>query len=140
MAVRITRSGLGLTVGIIVLALVVLGGLYLVKERGEQARREESLKVAQQNLESQSQGESAVPSTDGNNETSGTSTEESTDGPEATGDSSETAGEGSSEVATTETSPNELPQTGPNDAAALLAISMLTFATVSYVASRRALL
>lgn len=141
MAVRITRSGLGLTVGIIVLALVVLGGLYLVKERGEQARREEAIKVAQQNLESQSQEGAAAPSTDGSNENSGTGTEESTGGQEAVGDSGEVAvqGGGSTE-ASGENAPGELPQTGPNDAAALLAISVLTFAGASYIASRRALL
>lgn len=142
MAIRITRSGLGLTVGIIVLALVVLGGLYLVKERGEQARREESLKVAQQNLEAQSQDGTTAPSTDGNTENSGTPAEESTDGQEAVGDNGEVSVQenSSSEAANGEAAPVELPQTGPNDAAALVAIGALTFAGASYIASRRALL
>jgi LPXTG-motif cell wall-anchored protein len=125
MAVRITRSGVGLTVGIIVLALVVLGGLYLVKERGEQARREDAIEVAQETLESESAEEgSLTPSIDGNNEV----TDE--------GDSSEQSQQ--MPAGGTDQSPQELPATGPTDAASLLVLGALSFTVASYFSSRRA--
>ena len=141
MAVRITRSGVGLTVGIIVLALVVLGGLYLAKERGEQARRADAIEVAQQNLESQSGTGTLTPSVDGDVEESGTPSEESQGESEATNGSEEgttTEEEVAVEESVAEESPEELPQTGTNEITAIIAIAMLTFASVSYIASRRA--
>lgn len=120
MAVRMTRAGVGLTVGIIVLALVVLGGLYLVKERGEQARREDAIEIAQGNLESESQnGSVEAPSIDGVGEGV---TPESND--------SENSG----------AAPNELPATGMSEIAPVLGIGLLAFSVASYLASRRALL
>ncbi len=138
MAVRITRAGVGLTVGIIVLALVVLGGLYLAKERGEQARRADAIEVAQQNLDAQSGTDTLTPSIDGNTEQSGANNEEST---ESTNDSeASTTEEGATtQESTTQGSPNELPQTGASETAAIIAVALLTFACVSYSASRRAL-
>ena len=159
MAVRITRAGVGLTVGIIVLALVVLGGLYLAKERGEQARRADAIEVAQRNLDAQSGTGTLTPSIDGDVEKSGTPSEEtkdkadkSTEGSngstEGTGGANEGVGSttdgasgstnGSSET-TTQQSPNELPQTGASETAAIIAIALLTFASISYWQSRKAL-
>ena len=125
MAVRITRAGVGLTVGIIILALVVVGGLLLVKERGEQARREDAIEIAQQNLESQSQEDPALtPPAEEQPTDEGTDGSIATDGETANG-------------ATDEASPEELPQTGPADTMAILVVAMLTFASVSYIVSRR---
>ena len=155
MAVRITRSGVGLTVGIIVLALVVLGGLYLAKERGEQARRADAIEIAQQNLDAQSGTGAITPSIDGEVEESGTPSEESEaesgSGEGSNGSSEESAGTGNEnegaastdengvvEGESTEQSPEELPQTGASETAAIIAIALLTFATASYLSSRRA--
>lgn len=145
MAVRITRSGVGLTIGIIILGLVVLGGLIIVKQRGEQARRDEAVKIAQQNLESQSTGVLS-PGTDSSNSTSSGSSNDTntatsgTSGGTANSDSASTGSTnaGSSNVATNSTT--QLPQTGPSDFVPVLAIGALTFAAVSYVRSRRTLL
>ena len=60
MAVYTKRTGLALTVGIIILSLVALGGLYLVKNQGEQARREEAVKVAEERLKAESEQEVAL--------------------------------------------------------------------------------
>jgi LPXTG-motif cell wall-anchored protein len=133
MAVRITRSGVGLTVGIIVLALVVLGGLYFVRERGEQARREDAIEVAQENLESQSERESALNPSDENGD-------EATDDGSTADDGDQTqempvGGTGQGGPA----APQELPATGPTETAAMVIIGLLSFATASYVMSRRAL-
>ena len=131
MAVRITRAGVGLTVGIIVLALVVLGGLYLAKERGEQARRADAIEVELQNLDAQSGTYTLTPSIDCNTEQSTESTNDS--------EASTTEEGATTQESTTQGSPNELPQTGASETAAIIAVALLTFASVSYSASRRAL-
>lgn len=131
MAVRITRAGVGLTVGIVILALVVLGGLYIAKERGEQARRDDAIEVAQENLESESETGVLAPSPESDNEQSGDS--------EA---ASNTTTDDADDMPTTgaEVPPEELPQTGPAEQlTALIAIALLSFAAASYVTSRRAL-
>lgn len=139
MAVRITRSGVGLTVGIIVLALVVLGGLYLVKQRGEQARREEVIQIAQENLEEQSETGTLTPSVDGNNETSGTVTEEETT-TETTTDNGTTTEESTTTTEEETVVATELPATGMNETYAIIVVGLLAFAGASYLSSRRTLL
>lgn len=136
MAVRLTRAGLGLTVGIIILGLVVLGGLYLAKQRGEQARREAAIEVAQQNLESQSKGTGSLnPDTDS---TKDTPKDESKSSGASSGSSSSTSGSTGS-TGSSESTVDELPQTGTVDVAPALALGMITFAVASYVSSRRTL-
>ena len=139
MAVRITRSGLGLTVGIIVLGLVVLGGLYLVKQRGEQARRADVNEVAQQTLESQSENGTTTPSIDGETEQSGTQSEETQTGENGANEQQSATSEETAvdEMATTGTTPEELPQTGPNEVSTLFVVALLAFATASYITSRK---
>jgi len=131
MAVRITRAGVGLTVGIIILALVVLGGLYLVRERGEQARRDDAVEIAQENAESEA-GET------------GTLTPTVIDGNEEAGEEASpaesTANNTKSDTSEESTAtPGELPATGPSDIAGLLILGLLSFMAVSYMSSRRAL-
>lgn len=134
MAIRITRAGVGLTIGIILLGLVVLGGLYFVKQRGEVARRDQALEIAQQNLESQSQNGANTLSPDENNSSS-------TDENSSNGSSNGSSSTNSDDQASTNTpTPNsELPQTGPSDVAPVLILGLLTFMSVSFLASRRVL-
>lgn len=131
MAVRITRAGVGLTVGIIILALVVLGGLYLVRERGEQARRDDAVEIAQENAESEtSETGTLTPTVNEGNEEAG---EEATPEESTSNDTqSNTRQQGAA-------TPEELPATGPSDIASLLILGLLSFMAVSYVSSRRAL-
>ncbi len=129
MAVRITRTWVGLIIGIIIVALVVLVGISLAKQRGEQARRDEAVKIAQQNLESQSQN-GALNSGDPDDKK----------GDEKSPGNSSGAGDGGNK--SPEKSPNtsELPQTGPVDSLmSLVAVAMVTFAATSYFVSRRSL-
>jgi LPXTG-motif cell wall-anchored protein len=118
-----------LTVGIILITGLIVGGLFWAKESGEQARREEAIKIAEQNLQDQSDtdvalnGDTTEPST-GNTETQTP--------PENTDDQQSTSA--------TITDVSELPQTGPADSAMFIAVGALTFATVSYYRSRRTLL
>lgn len=114
MAVRVTRAGVGLTIGIIILAIVVTGGLLIAKQRGEQARHDEAVKVAQQNLDAQNQEQGAL------NEGDKTPSKSDDKSPEPETD--------------------ELPATGAGDTA-LMAVGAgaVTFGLVAYTRSRRAL-
>ena len=112
---RITRAGVALVLGIILLVGILWGVLYFAKERGEQARREEAIAIAEQQLTDESNGEIAIE------------VEEAAEQPKPEQESS-TAGGGAS----------ELPQTGPADTfVALFAIVALTVASASYVQSRK---
>ncbi len=137
MAVRITRAGVGLTIGIIVLAAVVLGGLYFVKQRGEVARRDDAIAIAEQKLESESTGV-LTPATDTSKDAStDTSKDPDKSQPTTTSKPADTSGTKNTNVATTPAT--QLPQTGPADTASLLAVGLLSFAGISYLNSRRVL-
>jgi LPXTG-motif cell wall-anchored protein len=125
MAVRITRSGVWLTVGIIILGLLVLGGLYIVKQRGEQARREDAIEVARENLESETQDGALTPSQ---------SESENGESPQREQSSANESAPSSNPA------PTELPATGPTEVFSLLAVGMLAFATTSYFRSRQLLM
>lgn len=126
MAVRVTRSGVALTVGIIIIGLLVLGGLYVVKQRGEQARREDAIQVAQENLESQSSQNGAL--------NPGTDSSDTATTPRDDGDRSQQMPTGGNSNAAT---PGELPATGPTEVASLFAVALLSFSMVAYAQSRK---
>ncbi len=128
MAIRITRAGVALTVGIILVTGLIIGGLFLVKNQGEQARRDDAINIAEQNLEEQSDEGVALNEGEGNTETS---QNEETESQQSAGSSE----------ATEQVAASELPATGPADtAAALFVVGLLTFASVSYYQSRKLLL
>jgi FtsZ-interacting cell division protein ZipA len=131
MAIRtVTRAGVGLVVGIIILGLLVLGGLYLVRERGEQARREEAINIADQQLQAESNKDIAINTDDNSNETPA----KEDAAPAATGQA-DTKDE--SPVTTTPpAAATELPQTGPG-AISVVGIGLLSFAVASFVHSRK---
>ncbi|MFZ1250798.1 MAG: LPXTG cell wall anchor domain-containing protein [Candidatus Microsaccharimonas sp.] len=135
MAVRITRAGVALTVGIILAAVLVIAGLLWVKNAGEQARREEAVKIAEQNLRDQANTETAL-----NDESTNEQENSSQNQSEATpNDTTENSGS----VATNPQSADstaELPQTGPSGIAAIFGTGLLTFFGVAYYRSRRSLL
>ena len=137
MAVRITRAGVGLTIGIIILAAVVLGGLYFVKQRGEVARRDDAIQIAEQKLESESTGV-LTPATDSSNGTSSEKTKDPDTKPSTTTTKpAGTTGTNGTNVAVNPAT--QLPQTGPSDAASIIVIGLLSFAGISYFNSRRIL-
>lgn len=162
MAVRITRAGVALTVGIIILTGLLIGGLLWVRHSGEQARRAEAVKIAEQQLQEQSNQDVSLndgeSSSNGAGEGASNGSNEATNSQEgATSDESTTNGStneqanGSSssdaqDMPTTGTTEgavetaDELPQTGPADAAPFIALGLLTFAGLSYYQSRRVLL
>lgn len=136
MAVRLTRAGVALTVGIIVVTGLIIGGLFWVKHAGEQARYDEATKIAQQKLEDESSKDVALNSGDDEKNTE-TKAENGTNNGAESGASQQTGGN-----ATGEQQATELPQTGPaeDSLTTLVVVGVLAFATVSYWRSRRVLL
>lgn len=130
MAIRqVTRAGVGLVVGIIILGLLVLGGLWLVRERGDQARREEAITIADQQLKAESDEDIALNTGEGTNE-------ESTEQAPAEESPVITSPADNSAVASQPSSAAELPRTGP-EAASIVAIGVLSFALLSFIRSRK---
>ena len=139
MAVRITRAGVALTVGIILVTGLIIGGFFWARQSSEQARRTEAIKIAEQNLEGLANQETALNegeendnSGEGATNTEENTANESTNEPSATEEATDPSRE-TSEV-------NELPETGIADVSALIVIGLVTFAGVSYYQSRRALI
>jgi len=129
MAIRqVTRAGVGLVVGIIILGVLVLGGMWLVRERGEQARREEAINIADQQLQAQSNEDIAIKPNDSNN------APVKQDEPAKTGQTDPSAN--SPVTATPPAAATELPQTGPG-AISIVGIGLLSFAVASFVHSRK---
>jgi len=119
---RLTRAGVVFVVGIIVLALVVFGVIMFVRERGEQARRDEAIAVAEQNLEAQSEVSTS--------ETSDTTTE------------TETTPAESAPTVPTPTTPSaqqtaQLPATGIEGIGPVIILAFVTLAISYYATSRR---
>lgn len=113
---RITRAGMLFVGGIIVLAALVFGGIWLVRERGEQARREDAIKVAEENLQKQSE----VATQPTNNAQQDNSSEQTP-------------------TSVPQTGVEELPATGIEDLAPVLVLAIVALAAGYYVSSRRAL-
>ncbi|MDB5159868.1 MAG: hypothetical protein JWO99_131 [Candidatus Saccharibacteria bacterium] len=130
---RLTRTGLLFVVGILVLGGLVTGGVFLVKNHGEAVRRDQAVKVAEQNLKDQSQVATQPVNAD-NSSSSANSDAAKTDSTSTTTDSSST-------TTTTGSTATALPETGIDDFKTLgsaLIVAILAFSVASYVASRRA--
>lgn len=139
MAIRITRAGVALTVGIIVVSALLIGGFLLARSTAEQARRSEAIKVAQQNLEEASRKQTALNEGNDSQNKDESQSGSSESKPESDMQQNQTQSEQQSAVAPS--SPSELPTTGVGDALGMgLGLALLTFAAVAFVQSRRRLL
>lgn len=129
----------------IVLSLALIGGAYLVKQRGEQARRDQAIAAndtsssndeATNNDEATEAAGTQQPSQDGAQSTDTSSTDTTVSDTEETNTSSQ-----SGEVITpsnTATETTELPRTGiATDIMSILGLLLVTFSIVSYFQSRR---
>lgn len=127
--VRPTRSGVLMTIGIIVLAGLLLGGLFWLKQTGEQARRDEAISTAEQQLQQES--EQGVALNEGDTTQTENTNEETSEG-QAQSDTSS--------VASSAADVQELPQTGPAaNVIGMVVVGLVTFAIASYYRSRRLL-
>ena len=142
---RITRAGIIFIIGIVVLAGLVFGGVMIAKNRGEQVRRDEAIKIAEQTLKDQSEAiatgavDGKTPETTGSTGTTGT-----TGSAGSTGSTGSTGSVGTNGVvattgtATTGTATTQLPATGPTaDLGRLASVAILAVSIAVYVASRR---
>jgi FtsZ-interacting cell division protein ZipA len=144
MAIRVTRAGVALTVGIIVVTGLIIGGLFWIRGAGEQARQNDAAKIAQQQLEEESK--SGVALNEGDDEKSNENESQSSGENNATNNSTnqstsnQTSGISSGSNGTaSNNSASELPQTGAGDMMPALALMLVTFSTVSYLVSKRQL-
>ncbi len=127
--VRPTRSGVLMTIGIIVLAGLLLGGLFWLKQTGEQSRRDEAISTAEQQLQQES--EQGVALNEGDTTQTENTNEETSEG-QAQSDTSS--------VASSAADVQELPQTGPAaNVIGMVVVGLVTFAIASYYRSRRLL-
>ena len=161
MATRAIRAEVGLTVGIIILTLIAFGGLYVMHQRSEQARRDEAVKIADQNIEDQKKSDVALSDDETKKESSNGTTGESTGttAPEApstpvssgnstdtststnansnanTNTNSSTSGNPSTEAVQNGT---VIPQTGPIETLTSIAsIAVMIFVGFTYIHSRQ---
>lgn len=136
MAIHVTRAGVALTVGIILVTGLIIGGLFWAKNQGEQARRDEAITIAEENLEEQSGEEVALNEAEKkqNEENQGASSGNTTG-------NTTTDTESTNNPATVpSTGVEELPQTGPADALSFIGLGLVVFSAVVYYRSRRSLL
>ena len=132
---RLTRTGLFFIIGILVLGGLVTGGIFLVKNHGEAVRRDQAVKVAEQNLKDQSQVATQPVNT-------ATSSDASSDAAKTNSTSTDTGTSSATSTATTAgANVTKLPATGIDDFKTLgntIIVAIFTFSVASYVASRRA--
>ena len=131
MAVRITRAGVALTVGIIVLTGLVIGGLLWVKHTGDVARRDQAVAIAQQNLEKDS-NKGVVLNDGSSSKDNSQSSQQQSSQQQSNSQSASNSSDG------TAPSASELPQTGPSNGLSFIMIGILVFLGMSYTQSRRA--
>jgi len=137
MAGRITGAGVALTVGIIVVIGLIVGGLFWARQSAEQARNDETAKIAQEQLEKESDEEVALNEGDNKDENKDESKQESSSS--TSGGTSNTA-QSPATIPSGGQSTTELPQTGPSDALPIVGAGLLALASFAYYKSRRALL
>ncbi len=147
---------MALTVGIIVVTGLIIGGLFWIRGAGEQARQSEATKIAQQQLEEESRNDVALNEGDeankdetkseeesssngsGSTSTNGQLNTESQTGSQGQSGSNSTSGNASNSGSSS-TGATELPQTGIDDAAPAFVLALLAFSIGSYISSRRQL-
>lgn len=145
-----TRNQGGSVVGFlavgVLLAVVLIGGLYVVQRYKSSIDESTEIAVNSQSNDEKNTSENANSNTDStsgssaNNDKSTTNNTDSstTNNSTTSSSSSQVSGSASSAESSTATT-RELPQTGPAETATqMAAISALTFAIVAYLRSRRA--
>ena len=142
MAVRITGAGVALTVGIIVVTGLIIGGLFWIRGAGEQARQSEATKIAQQQLEEESRNDVAL--NEGGEEKadeneSQSSTENSASSSASEQNASNQTGNAGLNFSNSGSAVSELPQTGAGDIMPAVVLALLAFSATSYVVSKRQL-
>ena len=142
MAMQTAGQRVALAVGIIVLAVAAVTAITIVKQRGEQARHTDTLKIASSDERKTppKEGDSSSSSQDGKEQSDTPRTDDDArtkqdePAPTNTAAQPESADQQDSEPQTA----TELPQTGAHGILAALPLSLVACAAVAYVQSRRA--
>jgi len=131
---RLTRTGILFVIGIVVLAGLVTGAVFLVKGRGEQVRRDEAVKIAEQNLKEQSDGVVSQADQDAADDAAKAKAEADAKAAEEAKQA-----KAAQDAAIAAADPAQLPQTGPaDDFGRVLIVTILATSVAFYVGSRRA--
>ena len=124
MAMHITRTGVTLTVGIIVLTALLIGGLFWVKNAGEQARHDQAITAAEETLKNETDN-SPIAKED----------EKGSESNDNSADNGNVVSSGSS----SSTSASNLPETGTSEVfITALLLGLVAYAMAIYFQSRRA--
>ena len=118
--VRVTRAGIIFIIVVVVLGILVFAGVSIVKQRGEQVRRDEAAKIAGDTLEKESQEPIAIA--EGVQSQAVTSTAESESSSATTSDAT--------------ASSTQLPETGV-ELVNVMVIAVLAGVATYFVALRR---
>jgi len=130
---RLTRTGALFVIGILVLGGLVTGGVFLVKNHGEAVRRDQAVKIAEQNLEDKSK-EVSTPIA-----TTPEASQPDTTKPGQTSTPGTHTGTDTTVVASAGAA--QLPQTGVDAVQGIQQLAVVTILALSvafYVSSRRA--
>jgi hypothetical protein len=136
---RLTRTGILFVIGILVLGGLVTGGVFLVKNRGEAVRRDEAVKVAEQNLKDQSRTDASANKDKGDN--TAPAAENGAQGQSGAATTNPGGVPNNGAVAANGAAPSELPETGFSSFAGLgniLAVTVLALSAAFYASSRTA--
>jgi len=110
-----------------------MGGLWLVRDRGEQARRTEAINIADEQLKAESDKGVALNTDDSNK---GTAKQAPVEKTPTTTDKTDSSNATSSNATNQPSSATELPRTGSSEVS-FVAIGILSFAIASFVHSRK---
>jgi Tfp pilus assembly major pilin PilA len=112
----------------IILAVLTVAGVYVVRNRGEQARRDQAIAAADKITADQKAAQTSTAASDGSSSAPAaqpTTPRQATD---------------TNTVTTDATKSSELPTTGPTDSIIpMIALGLIVGSIVAYVSSRRAL-
>lgn len=122
---RLTRFGVAVVVGIVLLTALVIGGLLIARDRGEQAQRAEAVKIAEEKLKQEAD--------------KGVALEVTIPGSEKDEAGEQGGANSSSETAQTPGTATQLPETGP-EVLSIVAVGAISFAVASYIRSRKLIL
>ncbi len=135
---RITGAGLGVFIGIIVLTVALVGGLLFVKYQGEQARRAEAIKIAEEKLKAESNNDVAL-----NGDGGAGNEKNQTQAPAETGQGGAQTGQSSSQAQRQSVGggavPSEMPQTGVHEWGVIVALGAVVYGVAAYLRSRKIL-
>ncbi|UTX51241.1 hypothetical protein KI440_03475 [Candidatus Saccharibacteria bacterium TM7i] len=135
MAMQLAGRRVALAVGIILLAVGTVAVVSIVKQRGEAARHEETIKVADERLK-QLESDSKTNTSENTKSTQEETARKESEAKAAEDKKAREAAE-AEKGASASVSATELPETGAADYLAAIPLGLVTFVVIAYIQSRR---